>query len=56
MKLKLSFIAQKIKYYFFNNVLPIISPTKVKDPISTATNTVSATDAKGSPAMPTNIE
>jgi len=28
----------------------------VNDPISTATNTVSATDTKGSPAMPTNIE
>ena len=52
----LPFIAQKIKIYLFNNVRPIISPIKVKDPISTATNTVSATDANGSPAMLTNIE
>jgi hypothetical protein len=40
----------------FYNFLSIIISTKVKDPIITATNTVSATDANGSLTMPTNIE
>lgn len=31
-------------------------PTKVKDPIITATKTVSAVDANGSLTIPTNIE
>jgi hypothetical protein len=43
-------------YYSFKNLFPIIIPTKVKDPIITATNTVSATDANGSPAIPVNME
>ena len=42
--------------YFFKNALPTITPTKVKHPIITATNTVSATDANGSPTIPINIE
>ena len=31
-------------------------PTKVKDPINAAINTVSATDANGSPITAVNIE
>ena len=42
------FISPKIEYYLFNNLFSIIIPTKVKNPIISATNTVSATDAKGS--------
>ncbi len=52
----LSYLQRKIKYYLFNNLFPIIIPTKVKDPIITATNTVSATDSNGSPTIPTNME
>ena len=44
------------KIYFFKNKGLIIIPTKVKDPIIAATNTVSAMDAKGSPTTATNIE
>ena len=33
------------------NIRPTIVPTKVKDPIIAATNTVSATNAKGSRTM-----
>ncbi len=43
-------------YYFFKNTRPTIVPTKVKDPIITATNTVSAIDANDSPTIPVNIE
>jgi hypothetical protein len=45
-----------MKYYSFYNFLPRYIPTKVKDPIITATNTVSAIDANGSLTMPRNIE
>ncbi|HKO40766.1 MAG TPA: hypothetical protein VJU85_05845 [Nitrososphaeraceae archaeon] len=38
------------------NIRPTIVPTKVKDPIIAATNTVSATDANCSPTTPINIE
>lgn len=34
----------------------IIIPTNVNDPIITATNTISATDANDSPTTPVNIE
>ena len=46
----------KKRYYFFKNIRPIIVPTKVKDPMIAATNTVSATDANDSPTTPINIE
>ena len=45
-----------IKFYFFKSNWLIIIPTKVKDPIIAATNTVSATDANDSPTTATNIE
>ena len=57
MNLRLTF-QDKIKkrYYFFKNLRPTIVPTKVKEPMIAATNTVSATDANGSPTTPINIE
>ena len=42
--------------HLFKNALPTIVPTKVKDPIIAATNTVSATAANGSPTTPIKIE
>ena len=45
----------KERCYFFKKARPIIVPTKVKDPIIAATNTVSATDANCSPTTPINI-
>ena len=42
--------------YFFKNIRPTSVLTRVKDPINAATNTVSATDASGSPITATNIE
>src|ERR671913_2469054 len=57
MNLRLRFQnKEKEGYYFFENLLPTIVPTKVKDPMIAATNTVSAVDAKGSPTTPINIE
>ena len=46
----------KKRYYFFKNTRPTIVPTKVKDPMTAATNTVSATDANGSPMTAINID
>ena len=43
-------------FHFFKNIRPTIVLTKVKDPINAAINTVSATDANGSPTTPINIE
>jgi hypothetical protein len=58
MNLRLTFyIVNKIEgYYVFENLLPTIVPTKEKDPMTAATNTVSAVDANGSPTTPINIE
>ena len=56
MKINLSYIKIKLKYHFFKNTRPTIVPTKVKDPMIAATNTVSAVDANGSSMTATNIE
>ena len=46
----------KKRYYFFKIIRPTIVPTKVKEPMIAATNTVSAIDANRSPTTPMNIE
>ena len=49
-------MVNKEVFHFFKNIRPTIVLTKVKDPINAAINTVSATDARGSPITATNIE
>ena len=46
----------KKRYYFFKIIRPTMVPTKVKEPMIAATNTVSAIDANRSPTTPMNIE
>ena len=58
--MKISWSYKKFKYGIYTHLFKYeqltIVATKVKDPINAAINTVSATDASGSPITAINIE